>query len=220
MKIAVLVAMEQEMQRIAGLSELCRESGAQVLCVRTGIGKVNAARAAAEVILTQKPDAVINSGCAGSMKACVKQTDWVVGNECAWHDVWCGEPGPRGVVEGEPRRFACDPRLLAAARRAAEASGARAHDGLLVSGDQFFVSLEEDRRILGLYPDALAADMESAAVAQVCRHYGVPFLSVRIISDEHLTEEGQKATYNDFWSTFGQAECEFLKNLIISLQDE
>lgn len=214
MKIALLVAMEQEMQRLAHLPELCRESGAELVCVQTGIGKVNAARAATETILREKPDVVINSGCAGSLKASVRQMDWVVGRECAYHDVWCGEPEKWGVVSGEPERFACDARLIDAARKAAHASGTSIHEGLLVTGDQFFVDVEEDRRILGLYPDALATDMESAPVAQVCRHYGVPFLAVRIISDEHASEEGQKNSYKDFWAAFGTAECDFLKQLV------
>ena len=77
--------------------------------------------------------------------------------------------------------------------------------------------MEEDMRIRGLYPEVLACDMESAAVAQVCRHYGVPFLSFRIISDVHLNAEGQKESYAAFWNGISDCSFGFLKRLVESL---
>lgn len=57
------------------------------------------------------------------------------------------------------------------------------HGGLICSGDQFITDRTQLDKIKGRYPDGLAVDMESGALAQVCYLYDVPFLSFRIISD-------------------------------------
>lgn len=212
MKTGIIVAMQREL-------ESCRRAGFGAVTL-SGIGKVNAARAATELILSGKVDCIINSGCAGSLCAGVRVGDLVVAERCAWHDVWCGEPNEPGTVEGCPRYFEADPLLLEAASRLcldAEPFPGSTHCGLVCSGDQFFISMEEDMRIRSLYPEVLACDMESAAVAQVCRHYGVPFLSFRIISDEHLSAEGQKESYEGFWSDISDTSFDFLKRLVDSL---
>ena len=88
---------------------------------------------------------------------------------------------------------------------------------LIASGDQFYISREEDARILSVRPDALASDMESGAIAQTCHHYGVPFLSIRSISDTHLTEEEMRTTYANFWPNLAKNSFAFLKALTDSL---
>jgi adenosylhomocysteine nucleosidase len=57
------------------------------------------------------------------------------------------------------------------------------HEGLLISGDRFVSRTAESRALQVELPDALAVDMESAAVAQVCADFGLPFAVVRTISD-------------------------------------
>ena len=89
----------------------------------SGIGKVNAAAAATEMILSDRPDCIINSGCAGSLKADVRVMDVVIGAQCAYQDVWCGEPNLPGQVEGEPQRYDADPGLLASGEVAQAGNG-------------------------------------------------------------------------------------------------
>ena len=189
-----------------------RRSGISSAAV-SGIGKVNAAATAAELILRRRPDCIINSGCAGSLRPGVGVMDVVVGAQCAYHDVWCGEPNLPGQVEGEPPRYDADPALLAAATSLTPREG-RLHSGLICTGDQFFISLEEDRRMLALYPDALASDMESAAIAQVCRRFGVPFLSFRTISDIHSGAEDQRRSYENFWNDVADNSFYLLAELL------
>jgi adenosylhomocysteine nucleosidase len=57
------------------------------------------------------------------------------------------------------------------------------HEGLVVSGDQFISNLAQRDDLRARLPDALAAEMEGAAVAQVCFDFKVPFAAVRVISD-------------------------------------
>ena len=205
MKAGVIVAMRREYDAL-------KRSGVATVTM-SGIGKVNAAATATEMILRDRPDCIINSGCAGSLKAGVEVMDVVIGAQCAYQDVWCGEPNLPGQVEGEPQRFDADPGLLAAAGEL-EPTGGKLHNGLICTGDQFFISLDEDRRILSLYPDGLASDMESAAIAQVCRRHGVPFLSFRTISDIHTGEDAQRKSYENFWSDIADNSFALLARLL------
>lgn len=104
MKTGIIVAMDSEFDALTG----CGIPNV----VKAGIGKVNAARTATELILTQRPDCIINSGVAGGIDACLQVGDFVVGTEVAYHDVWCGEGNLRGQVQGLPQRFAADPGLI------------------------------------------------------------------------------------------------------------
>lgn len=167
----------------------------KLLTVTSGMGKVNAAMAATEMILRESPDYMISAGCAGAMEGSpLRQGDIIAAEKVAFHDVWCGGEVGAGVMQGQPRFFEANPVMLAAA-----VSSGDVCSGLLVCGDQFYIGPEEEHRILSLYPDALAADMESAAIAQVCRRFGIPFLSLRVISDVHTSAEAQKDSYRNFW---------------------
>lgn len=87
-----------------------------------------------------------------------------------------------GIAANCPARFTCplsdDIRLALGAR-----------EGLLASGDIFVDRREDLDRILSLYPDALAVDMESAAIAHACHLRNIPFVCLRVISDTREREE-------------------------------
>src|SRR6185369_11421094 len=59
----------------------------------------------------------------------------------------------------------------------------RLHEGLVVSGDRFVATAAESRALAAALPDALAVEMEGAAVAQVCADFGRPFALCRTVSD-------------------------------------
>ena len=206
MKKGLIVAMtsEYEALRRAGVTGV----------IKSGIGKADAARAATEFILTEHPDCIINSGCAGGVGKGLHVCDIVVGSQVAYHDVWCGEGNLPGQVQGLPQRFDADPALLRAALSLQTAQPVRS--GLICTGDQFISTVEEDEAIRGLYPDALACDMESASIAQVCHLYGVPFLSFRIISD---TRSGGNrfSDYTGFWERIADGSFNFIRELLEKL---
>ena len=60
---------------------------------------------------------------------------------------------------------------------------AQVHSGLIISGDQFVSSASESQRLQANLSDALAVEMEGAALAQVCHAYGIPMAVVRTLSD-------------------------------------
>jgi adenosylhomocysteine nucleosidase len=57
------------------------------------------------------------------------------------------------------------------------------HLGLIISGDQFINSTQAVQALRTALPDALAVEMEGAAVAQVCHDFDVPYAVIRTISD-------------------------------------
>jgi adenosylhomocysteine nucleosidase len=187
----------------------------QVRCVLSGMGKVNAAVATTRLIYEYGPDCIINAGVAGSLDSDIREGSVVVGAKTAYHDVWCGGESPLGMVEGFPQRFSAHPALLEAALGCAP--GLRS--GLIITGDQFYLDEREDRRQKLLYPDALAVDMESAAIAHVCHIFDVPFLSFRIISDSH--DDGQQLkNYTDFWQSMAERSFGVIDALMHSLPSE
>ena len=215
MKIGVINAMEDEHARLAShLTEAHEQScglysyvegrlGANTLVLtRCGIGKVNAALGAAELIRRFAPDCIVSTGVAGGTGDGLQVTDVVAGARVVYHDVWCGEGNAYGQVQGLPAVFEADPRLLDAARRLAEKGGLenRVHCGLICTGDQFITDRVKLDDIRAAFPDVQAVDMESAAIAQTCYLYKVPFISFRIVSDTPGSE-GHWQQYLDFWGT-------------------
>lgn len=227
MKIAILVAMEKELAQLRSLLEDVREQhfdgrschigdigGHECALMQCGIGKVNAAMSAVEFILQYHPDIMISSGVAGGCGDGVRVLDAVVSTACCYHDVYCGSECEYGQVLGMPARFSSPVALVE--RLCHESAGARVHAGLIATGDWFVDSREKMRAILNAVPDAMAVDMESAAIAQVCHQRGLPFVSIRVISDTPLSDD--KATqYFDFWNRVATGSFQITRRLISSL---
>ena len=188
--------------------------GNSIILSRCGIGKVNAAVGAYRIIRDLHPDCIISTGCAGGAAGHVEVMDAVVSKEVTYHDVWCGDGNEYGQVQGLPARFAGDPVLYGHALSLKTVT--KIHGGLICSGDRFVSDPDEATEILRKFPDALAVDMESAAIAQVCCLEGVPFLSFRVISDTPGAENRYQQ-YSDFWSQVGSHSTEVIREFITTL---
>jgi adenosylhomocysteine nucleosidase len=114
-----------------------------------------------------------------------------------------------GQVQGLPLYFEGASRLL---DLVPEREGI--HKGLICSGDQFIDKLEDIKRIKGSFPDALAVDMESGAISQVCYLNKVPFLALRVISDSPGASPDNTKQYLDFWTDAPQETFMLLKDII------
>ena len=190
--------MESEYCQFCGLlgGDKGRMGANEIVLSRCGIGKVNAAVGTMRLIGEEGPDCIISSGVAGGIDRSLEVMDIVVAEETVYHDVWCGEGNEKGQVQGLPPRFESDARLC---RAALHGSGKNVKHGLTCTGDQFITSKEELAKIKSDFPEALAVDMESAAIAQVCHLQGVPFMSIRIVSDTPGATADHFAQYKDFW---------------------
>ncbi len=177
--------------------------GQAVVAVLSGIGKVAAATTAALLLERFQASAIVMTGVAGGLGPGVKVGDVVVARELLQHDMDASPIFPRHEMPGYGRsRFATDAAWADRLVRASEATlrdpraslgpeavatfqlqTPRVHQGLLVSGDRFVSRTAESQALQTELPDALAVDMESAAVAQVCADFGKPFAVLRTISD-------------------------------------
>ena len=194
--LAIIGAMDEEIELL--LAELCgREDlpfpgvtlhrgvldGVPVLLTRGGIGKVNAAMTTT-YLLVNGATQVVFTGVAGGVHPDLRVGDIVISTDCVQHDVDVTPLGyERGTVPGETPAWAADEGLRALARSAAgEVEGIRVQEGRIASGDQFIASREAVQR-LWRETGAACAEMEGAAVAQVCAKAGVPFVILRSVSD-------------------------------------
>lgn len=223
MRTGLIVAMDKEYDRFVRLlaDAAPLEAGAfkciaghigglDVALMRCGIGKVHAALGANALVGLFRPGIVISSGVAGGLDATLHPGDVVAATEIAYHDVWCGEGNVLGQVQGLPPRFACAADAVEAARR----GGART--GLVVSGDRFVQASGELSAIKAAFPEALAVDMESGAIAQTCHILGVPFLALRAISDV-VGDSSQASQYKGFWDTLAERSFDTTRLIVSSL---
>lgn len=216
MKIGIIVAMDKELQQLQHLF-----TDGNVVVEKCGIGKVNAALGAAEMIRRHHPDVIVSSGCAGGNGDDIHVQDVVVGAEVSYHDVYCGtsidQTTVYGQVQGMPARYRADGQLLAKACRV-KCEGFSVHPGLIVTGDWFVDSKDKMRDIISHFPEAKAVDMESAAIAQTCYKYGVPFISFRVVSDIPLRDT-DASMYHDFWNTIAENSFQVTKTFVESLYE-
>ena len=208
--------MDKELQQLQHLFDNSR-----IIVEKCGIGKVNAAIGASEMIRKHRPDVIISSGCAGGNGNDINVQDVVVGKEVSYHDVYCGTAIDNttiyGQVQGMPARYQADAMLLEKARSLSlTTSHISLHEGLIVTGDWFVDSKDKMRSIIEKFPEAKAVDMESAAIAQTCHIYKVPFISFRVISDIPLRDT-DASMYHDFWATIAENSFQVTKTFIESL---
>ena len=88
--------------------------------------------------------------------------------------------------------------------------------GLTVSGEWFVNSKEKMQSIIDRFPEAMAVDMESCSIAQVCHIYKTPFVSFRVISDIPLKDTNASQYFN-FWSKIAEGSFEVTKHFLKTL---
>lgn len=224
-KVGIIVAMGKELELLLPLLENKRQTSVQgtvfysgtaglneVCAMQCGIGKVNAAIGTLLLIQHFSPDYIINTGVAGGGGNHVQVMDIVAGAQVAYHDVWCGPESEWGQVQGLPLFYEGAADLL---QRLPQRPDVKT--GLICSGDRFIDNKSDIESIRHHFPAVLAVDMESGAIAQVCRLRGVPFLSLRVISDSPGASHDNTRQYLDFWADAPRHSFEIVKSLISNL---
>jgi adenosylhomocysteine nucleosidase len=190
--------------RLAGREFHCGEiHGHPVVLVVSGIGKVAATTTAVLAMHEFNARQLVFTGVAGGLRRGVKVGDVVVARQLLHHDMDASPLFPRFEVPLTGRsRFDADAgladALAAAARRCLDRGdevvgaddmsrfgidSALVHQGLVVSGDRFVSSAAQSEELRAALPDALAVEMEGAAVAQACADFRRPFAVLRTVSD-------------------------------------
>jgi adenosylhomocysteine nucleosidase len=186
--------------------------GHELVVVLSGIGKVAAATTATLLAAEFDVRCAIFTGTAGGLHPSARVGDIVVADTLLQHDMDASPLFPRhevplyglarfptdaalsttladaaGVVlatighDGEGP--ALDGRLDAGLLQRFGVVHPVVHRGLVVSGDRFVSTAAENAELRARLPEALAVEMEGAALAQVCHDMRLPFAVVRTVSD-------------------------------------
>lgn len=199
-KVGIIGAMELEVSSLKGQLSGCKISkkagmefcegkigGVDVVVVRCGIGKVNAALCVQILCDDHHVTHVINTGIAGSLNNDLNIGDILISRDAVHHDVDVtifsykkGEVPQLGV-----REFPADGHLIDAAERAIRENqpDLNYRVGRVASGDQFISSSEVKERIISEF-EADCAEMEGASIAHGAYLNGIPFVIIRAISDK------------------------------------
>jgi adenosylhomocysteine nucleosidase len=132
--------------------------GRHVTILLAGAGREAAMRGTQALIRGHKPRWIISAGFAGGLRPELRRGDIVMGNE---------------IVDISGRRLSIDLK---------SESTSAVHVGRLLTVNRI-IREPAEKAALGATHNALAVDMESWAVGEVCRQDKVRFLAIRVISD-------------------------------------
>ena len=213
MMIGIIGAMEVEVeklrdamditgkQNVAGMVFYCgRINDTEVVLVRSGVGKVNAAVCTQILCDLYGVDVVLNTGIAGSLCADINIGDIVISTDAVQQDV--------SVFVAD--EALADKAVAACKKVNPDISVFR---GRVLSGDQFIADKGKKQWLLDTF-GGMCTEMEGAAIAHAAYRNGVPFLIVRAISDK----ADDSATED--YTTFEAKAIEHMVKLTLELLKE
>lgn len=200
MIIGIIGAMEEEVSKLkkamteavekekAGMKFLSGKLyGKDVVVVRSGIGKVNAAICTQILIDEYKIDRVINTGVAGAINEDLDVGDIVISSDALYHDFDVTGFGYEvGII---PRMkisiFKADEELALKAKSLCEMvnKDIKCFVGRVVSGDQFISTKEKKVWIKDKF-NGYCTEMEGCGIAHTAYLNNIPFVIIRAISDK------------------------------------
>ena len=171
----------------------------EIVVVRSGIGKVNAAICTQILATYFKVDTVINTGVAGSLKNEINIGDVVISTDALQHDMDATGFGykPGMIPRMDTSIFKADEKLVQIAEEACKVAVPEigVFKGRVVSGDQFITDKAVKERLINLFA-GFCTEMEGAAIAQAAFLNNIPFLIIRAISDK--ADDSASMDYSEF----------------------
>ncbi|AAK80075.1 adenosylhomocysteine nucleosidase [Clostridium acetobutylicum] len=227
MTIGIIGAMDEELEILLKEMEPQRQekkaemifnlgklSGKNVVIVRCGIGKVNAAICTQILADDFNVDFIINVGVAGGIGKDILPGDIVIANSLVQHDMDTTAFGDR--VGQIPRLdtfdFRCSNRLVELAKKVCESfDKQKAYIGRIATGDQFVADIDKIKWLSSEF-DALACEMEGGSIAHTAYLNNIPFVVIRSISDN--ANNGAHMDYEKFLPIAIKNSSTILKNMI------
>lgn len=175
------------------------------------IGKVHAALSASVMILKFGCEQIIFSGVAGALSADLKVGDLVLGTKLCQYDVDISAFGHAlGFIPESKLYMESSPILNKIAKDTAKAQGITLKEGIIASGDCFIANSEKKQWIMEHF-DAIAVEMEGAAVAVVCDSCKIPFCILRSISDS--ADGSADVSFDEFLESSAKRSADFVVNM-------
>ena len=173
-----------------------------IVLAACGEGKVNAARCSQIMVSHYNVSTIINVGVAGSLNRNIRKGELVLAQSVVQHDfdmraieVPLGLV-PRGNRSKEHRwgdkavtyiHSSLD--IHESIKKTLTDLGLVFHEGVIATGDRFIADQQEKERIASMF-NAIACEMEGAAIALVCLEANVKFAEIRDISDNADDQAG------------------------------
>lgn len=218
--IGIIVAMEEELKAIMEYANvinkekkyntvftICTLNNKKIVLVKCGVGKVNASRITQLLIDSYNIDYIINTGVAGGLYDS-NVLDIVIAEKLVQHDfditVFSHE---KGYITEIGKYISADKGLIKRAKQIDK----NIKIGVIATGDQFITNYQLSKIIEKKF-NAIAVEMEGAAVAQVCMLCKVPFIIIRSISDNPNNKN--HLDYEKFLSAATTKVGLFIKNFI------
>jgi adenosylhomocysteine nucleosidase len=195
--IGIIGAMEVEVNAIIDMLENKKEkvigpitftlgtiNGKDVVVAKCGIGKVFAAMCAESMIQNFELEYLLNVGVGGSLSKNLNVASIAISKSCVQHDMDTSPLGdPVGMISGiNIIEIPASKAVIWKVEEAVKSLGIDYEIGVIASGDQFVNSSEKKDYISKTF-NAIACEMEGAAIAQVAYVNKVPFCVIRAISD-------------------------------------
>lgn len=227
MKIGIIGAMDEEVEILKDLIENRKEeriAGSRffsgklyqhdVVLLQSGIGKVNAAIGTTLLNQLFDPDYVINTGSAGGFNPELNVGDVVISSEVRHHDVdVTAFDYEYGQVPQMPAAFVPDSFLVDLAEKAAkDAIDVTIVKGLIATGDSFMSDSARVAFIKEKFPTLQAAEMEAAAIAQVCYQFKTPFVIIRSLSD--IAGSDASISFDQFLETAAKNSAHLILKMV------
>lgn len=226
-KIGVIGAMELEVEELKSRldgSKVTKRAGMEffegvlngtdVVIVRCGIGKVNAALCVQILADLFQVTHVINTGVAGSLNARLNIGDILISRDAVHHDMDVSPLGyaPGIVPQMDASYFQADEKLVQLAMESCAAVNPDIHvmSGRVVSGDQFIAGKEIKNRLISTFRGD-CTEMEGAAIAHGAYLNNIPFVILRAISDK--ADDSAEMDY----PSFERAAAEHCAKLVADL---
>lgn len=169
----------------------------ECILVKSGVGKVNAARTTQVMLQNFEVQYVINLGAGGSINGLLNIGDILLGKQVVQHDFDITAFGhSKGYITGIGNTIICDRDLVDQFEKIIKLMPERNYQiktGIIATGDIFCTESWMKDKIRAKF-NADVVDMECAAIGQVCYLDNVPFIAIRAISD---TPNGKNASTFD-----------------------
>lgn len=195
----IVVAKEVEKEAILNIMENVEEiqisnlrflkgniKNSKCILVKSGIGKVNAARTTQVMIDNFDIKFIINLGAGASINPMLHIGDVLIGKYALQHDFDITAFGhSKGYITGIGNNVECDKELVLKFQKIIKHITELTYEikfGVIATGDIFCTDIVMKDKIQANF-DADVIDMECAAVGQVAYLNDIPFAALRSISD-------------------------------------
>lgn len=230
-RIGIIGAMDEEVDILVDLMNVSEKiekaslvfykgilENKEVVLVRCGIGKVNAALCAQILISEFNVNAVVNTGVAGALNSELDVYDIVISTDAIQYDFDTTVFGyKKGIIPRmENSTFIANEKLVNAAYESSkdETKSYKVVKGRIVTGDRFISSKELKDELVEEFK-AFCGEMEGAAIAHVCELNNTPFVIIRAMSDK--ADGSADIVYEEFVKDAAHNSKDIVLNMLKSI---